>query len=73
MKTASTLTLLSTLLSTALAMPAFAYQAGADVTPSQVVTSLEKNGGVHPGQRRNHIKGTCAAGEFVADPAAAAG
>ncbi len=52
-------------------MPAFAYQAGADVTPSQVVTSLEKNGGIHPGQRRNHIKGTCAAGEFVADPAAA--
>lgn len=37
------------------------------VQATDVVRSLELSGGVHPGQRRNHIKGTCAAGEFVAD------
>lgn len=42
------------------------------VAPDQVVSSLEANFGVHPGRRRNHIKGTCAAGEFVGTPAAAA-
>jgi catalase len=42
------------------------------VTPNQVVSSLEATFGVHPGRRRNHIKGTCAAGEFVGTPAAAA-
>lgn len=36
------------------------------VTPVQVVDSLEGTFGVHPGQRRNHTKGTCAVGEFVA-------
>lgn len=41
------------------------------VSPSQVVNSLEANFGVHPGRRRNHIKGTCAVGEFVGTPAAA--
>ena len=42
------------------------------VGPAQVVTSLERTFGVHPGERRNHIKGTCAAGEFVGSPATAA-
>src|ERR1700751_935127 len=35
------------------------------VTASQVVTALEGTYGVHPGERRNHAKGTCAAGTFV--------
>jgi len=42
-----------------------------DVTPDQVVTALEGTFGVSPGQRRNHIKGTCAAGEFVGTTEAA--
>lgn len=33
--------------------------------PDQVVSALEGTFGVHPGERRNHIKGTCAAGEFI--------
>ena len=36
-----------------------------DVAPDQVITALEGAYGVHPGQRRNHTKGTCALGEFV--------
>jgi catalase len=35
-------------------------------TPVQVIESLEGTFGVHPGQRRNHTKGMCADGEFVA-------
>ena len=31
----------------------------------QVVEAIEGNFGVHKGERRNHIKGTCAAGEFT--------
>lgn len=45
--------------------------AGADeseVTADQVVTALEGTFGVHPGERRNHIKGTCAVGEFLGAP-----
>jgi len=42
------------------------------VSAEQVVAALEGNFGVHPGQRRNHIKGTCAAGEFVGNPEMAA-
>jgi catalase len=45
--------------------------AAANVTPQQVIASFEGTFGVHPGQRRNHIKGTCAAGEFVGTPEAA--
>jgi len=40
------------------------------VEPATVVGSLESTFGVHPGQRRNHIKGTCAVGEFVGNQAA---
>src|SRR6266404_8814893 len=36
-----------------------------EVTADQVVTALEGAYGVHPGQRRNHTKGTCALGTFV--------
>jgi catalase len=49
-----------------------AAPAGPDVTAPQMIDAFEGTFGVHPGQRRNHIKGTCAAGEFVgrADTAA---
>lgn len=36
-----------------------------EVRPDQVISALEQTFGVHPGERRNHIKGTCAAGTFV--------
>lgn len=49
--------------------PAVAAQG--KVTPAQVVGALEQTFGVTPGQRRNHIKGTCALGEFVGNPRAA--
>lgn len=42
------------------------------VTPEQVVGAIEGTFGVTPGERRNHTKGTCAAGEFVGTPEAAA-
>jgi catalase len=42
-----------------------------EVTADQVVTALEGTFGVTPGERRNHIKGTCALGEFVGSPEAA--
>ena len=41
------------------------------VTGPQVVEALEGTFGVTPGERRNHIKGTCAVGEFVGSKAAA--
>ncbi len=43
-----------------------------EVTANQVVTALEGAYGVHPGERRNHTKGTCAFGTFVGMPEAAA-
>lgn len=43
-----------------------------EVRADQVVTALEGTFGVHKGERRNHTKGTCAAGEFVGSPAASA-
>jgi catalase len=43
----------------------------APVTPAQVVSAIEDTFGVTPGERRNHIKGTCATGEFAATPEAA--
>lgn len=50
-------------------LPALAQEAQPE--PDQVVSALEGTFGVHPGQRRNHIKGTCAAGEFVGTAEAA--
>lgn len=40
------------------------------VTADQVVSALESTFEVHPGERRNHTKGTCAVGEFVGSPEA---
>ena len=52
----------------AAAVPAaLAQQPSAD----RVVGQLETNAGVHAGQRRNHIKGVCAEGEFTGTPEAA--
>lgn len=46
--------------------------AGNEVYPEQVVSAMEGAFGVNPGERRNHIKGTCAQGQFVGTPEAAA-
>lgn len=53
-------------------LAADATGAGAEVTAPQMIDAFEGTFGVNPGQRRNHIKGTCAAGEFVGTSAAAA-
>lgn len=47
------------------ALPAVA---DSTVTAGQVVQALEDSFGAHHGERRNHIKGTCARGEFVGNP-----
>jgi len=44
--------------------------AQARVSPQQVIATLEQTFKVHPGQRRNHIKGSCATGSFVANAGA---
>jgi catalase len=54
------------------AAPATTTAAAPAITPQQMIESFEGTFGVHPGQRRNHIKGTCAAGEFVGTADAAA-
>jgi catalase len=46
--------------------------ASTEVTPPQMIDAFEGTFGAHAGQRRNHIKGTCAAGEFVGTADAAA-
>lgn len=47
---------------------AFAYVNGrldpGRLTPDLLVNTLEHNGGVHPGYRRNHAKGVCVIGHF---------
>jgi len=45
------------------AAPAIA--ADPEVTADQAVGALEQTFGIHPGERRNHAKGTCALGTFV--------
>jgi catalase len=49
-----------------------AAPASTEITAPQMIDAFEGTFGVHPGQRRNHIKGTCAAGEFVGTTEAAA-
>jgi catalase len=56
------------------AAPTLAFGAPAadtEVTAPQMIDAFEGTFGVHPGQRRNHIKGTCAEGEFVGTSEAA--
>lgn len=43
-----------------------------EVTAAEVVSAIEAVFGVAPGERRNHTKGMCAAGEFIATPEASA-
>jgi catalase len=64
--------LLASAACTAARLAAGAPASTPDVTPAQMIDAFEGTFGVHPGQRRNHIKGTCAAGQFVGTPAAAA-
>ncbi|HLP98908.1 MAG TPA: catalase family peroxidase [Sideroxyarcus sp.] len=49
------------------ALPAMAQD---EVTADEVVGAIEDVFGVVPGERRNHTKGTCVSGEFVAMPKA---
>jgi catalase len=49
-----------------------AHAAEADVNAPQMIQAFEGTFGAHQGQRRNHIKGTCASGEFVGTKEAAA-
>ena len=63
------------LASAASSAPMSALGAPADsteVTAPEMIDAFEGDFGVHPGQRRNHAKGTCAAGEFVGTTDAAA-
>lgn len=39
--------------------------AASEVSAPQVIDAIEATFGVTPGERRNHIKGTCAVGEFT--------
>jgi len=57
----------------ALLLPFTLVAQAADAAPdaAQVVAAIEGVFGVTPGERRNHIKGTCAAGEFVGTKEAA--
>lgn len=48
----------------------FCFAADTPVTAPQVVSALEETFGAHPGERRNHTKGTCAIGEFIGMPEA---
>jgi catalase len=43
----------------------WAIAADEAVTPDRAVSALEGTFGSHQGERRNHIKGTCAVGNFV--------
>src|SRR6201986_3401629 len=67
------------------ALPMLAYAAAASiaqsadapagaptVTAPQMIDAFEGTFGLHQGQRRNHAKGTCAAGDFVGTTDAAA-
>lgn len=49
----------------AASLPAQSFAGDAPPDASQVVGAIEGVFGVTPGERRNHTKGTCAAGEFV--------
>jgi len=57
----------SKIFSVALTTVCCAFNALAQQAPTadQVVTALEKIGGVHPGERRTHIIGVCVGGSFV--------
>ena len=62
------LALVALFVSLALATVGFA---GSGPTAQQLISAIETAFGVTPGQRRNHIKGTCATGVFVANASGA--
>lgn len=62
---------LHTLFGLALSQVFLPLAMAADPPPDKVVSALEQAGGVHPGERRNHIKGVCATGEFIGTTEAA--
>src|ERR1700759_1470666 len=66
------LLVLAPVISTVPQQAATAQPASSEVTAPQMIDAFEGTFGVHPGQRRNHIKGTCAAGEVVGTPDAGA-
>ena len=70
----NSLRLLLILAPTLCSSPAWAFgdPSGAEVTAPQMIDAFEGTFGVHPGQRRNHVKGTCAVGQFVGTSDAAA-
>lgn len=51
--------------------PVFTQAAEPQVTAPRVVQALEATFGAYQGERRNHIKGSCAVGEFTATAEAA--
>ncbi|KVE26650.1 catalase [Burkholderia singularis] len=55
---------------------AFGYAGGwlapQRLTPERLVDALQRNGGLHPGYRRNHAKGICVTGYFEGNGAASA-
>jgi catalase len=63
---------LTPLLSATSALAVEAPAPASAVTAPQMIDAFEGTFGVHPGQRRNHIKGTCAVGQFVGTSDAAA-
>lgn len=66
---------LLTVASAAFAVPMLAVgepDASTDVTAPQMIDAFEGTFGAHAGQRRNHTKGICAAGEFIGTADAAA-
>lgn len=71
-KSAARWALIGGLATTALA--AFGYVGGwlapRRLTPQRLVDTLQANGGLHPGYRRNHAKGVCVAGWFEGNGAA---
>ncbi|HVO47114.1 MAG TPA: catalase family peroxidase [Steroidobacteraceae bacterium] len=71
--TASSLTLLALSALSFASFPSWADTASTpQVQPTQFIDLFEAMFGVHAGQRRNHTKGLCAAGEFVGTGEAAA-
>ncbi|MDD3352617.1 catalase family peroxidase [Zoogloea sp.] len=59
------------LLSTLLIFPAFTLRA-APAQPGDFIEAFQGQFGEHPGERKGHAKGICAAGDFTASPAAKA-
>src|SRR5262249_28325887 len=71
MKSAS-LVLATAVCTAAMMSASAASDPGTPINGAQMVDAFEGTFGVHAGQRRNHIKGTCAAGEFTGTSEAAA-